>query len=152
MLNGDNPKVKEDGWSSVGGEETAMILESIEASRDEANPSTIDKSLTLMKAKKNASEKEEEEESGEVGEVGEDNKREGEKDGGDEEKEVGEEVKEPKEEEKEPKEGDEMEPRRNDEEAEGRTTQLSVREHETESHVEMYQLCKAKTNFNFMIA
>ncbi|KAF2554839.1 hypothetical protein F2Q68_00016444 [Brassica cretica] len=53
-----------------------------------------------------------------------------EKEAGDEEKEVGEEEKEPAEKEKEPaKEGDEMEPRRNDEEAEERTTQ-SVREHE----------------------
>ncbi|XP_013739273.2 uncharacterized protein At3g43530-like [Brassica napus] len=68
-------------------------------------------------------------------EVEEDNEgekevREEEKEARDEEKEVGEEEKEPAEKEKEPaKEGDEMEPRRNDEEAEERTTQ-SVREHE----------------------
>ncbi|KAF3607756.1 hypothetical protein DY000_02048850 [Brassica cretica] len=61
-------------------------------------------------------------------EVEEDN--EGEKEVGEEEKEAGDEEKEPAEKDKEPaKEGDEMEPRRNDEEAEERTTQ-SVREHE----------------------
>ncbi|CAH8385063.1 unnamed protein product [Eruca vesicaria subsp. sativa] len=81
MLNLDDPKAKEYGSSSVGGEETAMISESEEENESE----------------KNASEKEEEEESGEVGE---ENIGEEEKDSGDEEKEVGEEVNEPKDEEK----------------------------------------------------
>ncbi|KAG2282429.1 hypothetical protein Bca52824_053649 [Brassica carinata] len=39
MLNRDDPKAKEDSSSNVGGGETAMVPES----RDEANPSTIDK-------------------------------------------------------------------------------------------------------------
>ncbi|CAN6846238.1 unnamed protein product [Brassica oleracea] len=121
-----------------------MVPESGEASRDEANPSTINKSVApgteqsprdTDESEENASEKEEEKESkdneGEK-EVGEE-----EKEAGDEEKEVEEEEKEPGEKEKEPKEGDEMEPRRNDEEAEERTTQ-SVREHETESHAEEF--------------
>ncbi|KAH0914513.1 hypothetical protein HID58_028959 [Brassica napus] len=132
MLNRDDPKAKEDSSSNVEGEETAMVPESGEASRDEANPSTIDKYVApgteqsprdADEIKENASEKVEEKESSykveekESSEVEEDNEGEKkvgeeEKEAGDEEKEVGEEEKEPGEEEKEPKEGDEMEPRK----------------------------------------
>ncbi|KAG2315052.1 hypothetical protein Bca52824_018174 [Brassica carinata] len=61
MLKQDDPKAKEDMSSSVGGEETAMVKFSEKASMDEANPSTIDKSVApgteqvpemQMKAKK----------------------------------------------------------------------------------------------------
>ncbi|CAN7065713.1 unnamed protein product [Brassica rapa subsp. trilocularis] len=61
MLNRDDPKAKEESSSNVGGEETTMVPESREASRDEENPSTIDKSVApgteqspemQMKAKK----------------------------------------------------------------------------------------------------
>ncbi|KAF3537584.1 hypothetical protein F2Q69_00021550 [Brassica cretica] len=118
-----------------------------------ANPSTIDKYVALgteqsprdadeneenaseKEEEKESSEKEEEKESSEVEEDNEGEKEvvEEEKEAGDEEREVREEENEHGEEEKEPKEGDEMEARRNDEEADERTTQ-SVREHETKSH------------------
>ncbi|KAG2323684.1 hypothetical protein Bca52824_006412 [Brassica carinata] len=61
MLKQDDPKAKEDVSSSFGGEETAIYKFSEEATMDEANPSTIDKSLApgtskvpemQMKAKK----------------------------------------------------------------------------------------------------
>ncbi|KAH0873159.1 hypothetical protein HID58_070521 [Brassica napus] len=105
MLNRDDPKAKEDSSSNVGGEETAM---------DEANPSTIDKSVSpeteqsprdADESEENASEKEMEssdkEEEKESSEVEEDN--EGEKEVGEEEKEAGDEEKEVGEEEKEPR-------------------------------------------------
>ena len=74
MLNRGDPKAKEDNLSNVGGEETAMVpeLESGEASKDEANPSTIDKSVApeteqslrdADESEENASDKEEEKES-----------------------------------------------------------------------------------------
>ncbi|KAF8109831.1 hypothetical protein N665_0090s0014 [Sinapis alba] len=134
MLNRDDLKAKEDGSSSVGGEEMAMVTFSEEVTGDDVvNPSTIKKSVNpgteqspryADEREEISSEKEEEEESKEEsGEVEEDKE-------GEEEKEAGEE-------EKEPKEGDEVDPRRNDKEAEEETTQ-SVRqhelEHETESH------------------
>ncbi|KAH0855046.1 hypothetical protein HID58_020526 [Brassica napus] len=74
MLNRDDPKAKEDSSSSVGGEETVMVPESGETSRDEVNPSTIDKSVSLGteqsprdadEREENAREKEEEKESSE---------------------------------------------------------------------------------------
>ncbi|XP_048593371.1 uncharacterized protein LOC125576896 [Brassica napus] len=107
MLNRDDPKAKEDSSSNVEGEETAMVPESGEASRDEANPSTIDKYVApgteqsprdADEIKENASEKVEEKESSykveekESSEVEEDN--EGEKKVGEEEKEAGDEEKE----------------------------------------------------------
>ncbi|KAG2328636.1 hypothetical protein Bca52824_011364 [Brassica carinata] len=49
MLKQDDPKAKEDLSSSVGGEETAIYKFSEEATMDEANPSTIDKSLPNRK-------------------------------------------------------------------------------------------------------
>ncbi|KAL0802360.1 hypothetical protein Bca101_057536 [Brassica carinata] len=45
MLKQDDPKAKQDVSSIVGGEETAIYKFSKEAEMDEANPSTIDKSL-----------------------------------------------------------------------------------------------------------
>ena len=138
MLNRDDPKAKEDGSSSVGGDDTAMVT----FSGDEANRRTIDKSVApgtdqsprdADESEENASGKGEEEESSKKDE-GEESR---EVDEGEKEKEVGDEgekVKEAGEEENEPKEGEEeMEPRRNDEEADERAIQL-VRQHETESH------------------
>ena len=110
MLNRDDPKAKEDSSSNVGGGETAMVPES----RDEANPSTIDKYVApgteqsprdADESEENASEKEEEKESSEKeeekesSEVEEDN--EGEKEVGEEEKEAGDEEREVREEENE---------------------------------------------------
>jgi len=120
MLNRDDPKAKEDSSSNVGGGETAMVPES----RDEANPSTIDKYVApgteqsprdADESEENASEKEEEKESSEKEEEKESSEveedYEGEKEVGEEEKEVGDEEKEAGEKEKEPApEGDEMSP------------------------------------------
>ncbi|KAG2331682.1 hypothetical protein Bca52824_002862 [Brassica carinata] len=128
MLKQDDPKAKEDVLSSVGGEETTMVEFSEEASMDEANPSTIDKSVApgTEQSPRDADESEE--------------------DKNNEDKDVREEQKEPGEEEKNAKEGGvemevvQMEARNNEEganpEGEERTTQ-SVREHETESHANL---------------
>ena len=126
MLKQDDPKAKEDVSSSVGGEETAIYKFSEEATMDEANPSTIDKSLApgTEQSPRDADESEE--------------------DKNNEDKDVREEHKEPGEVEKDAKEGGaemevvQMESRNNEEgenpEGEERTTQ-SVGEPETELHV-----------------
>ncbi|KAL0711784.1 hypothetical protein Bca4012_018762 [Brassica carinata] len=115
MLKQDDPKAKEDVLSSVGGEETTMVEFSEEASMDEANPSTIDKSVApgTEQSPRDADESEE--------------------DKNNEDKDVREEQKEPGEEEKNAKEGGvemevvQMEARNNEEganpEGEERTTQ-----------------------------
>ncbi|KAG2315183.1 hypothetical protein Bca4012_065990 [Brassica carinata] len=125
MLKQDDPKAKEDVSSSVGGEETAIYKFSEEAIMDEANPSTIDKSLApgTEQSPRYADESEE--------------------DKNNEDKDVREEHKEPGEVEKDAKEGGaemevvQMESRNNEEgenpEGEERTTQ-SVGEPETELH------------------
>ncbi|KAL0802934.1 hypothetical protein Bca101_058110 [Brassica carinata] len=125
MLKQDGPKAKEDVSSSVGGEETAIYKFSEEATMDEANPSTIKKSLApgTEQSPRDADESEE--------------------DKNNEDKDVREEHKEPGEEEKDAKEGGaemevvQMESRNNKEgenpEGEERTTQ-SVGEPETELH------------------
>ncbi|KAG2323165.1 hypothetical protein Bca52824_016378 [Brassica carinata] len=73
MLNRDDPNAKENGSSSVGGDDTAMVT----FSGDEANPKTIDKSVTpgtdqsprdTDESEENATGKGEEEESREVDE------------------------------------------------------------------------------------
>ncbi|KAG2323781.1 hypothetical protein Bca52824_006509 [Brassica carinata] len=126
MLKQDDPKAKEDVSSSVGGEETAIYKFSEEATMDEANLSTIDKSLApgTEKSLRYADESEE--------------------DKNNEDKDVREEHKEPGELEKDAKERGaemevvQMESRNNEEgenpEGEERTTQ-SVGEPETELHV-----------------
>ncbi|KAF8113564.1 hypothetical protein N665_0048s0025 [Sinapis alba] len=122
-MNRDDLKAKEDGSSSVGREEMATVTFSGEVTRDDVvNASTIDKSVDqeteqsprdAYESEENSSEKEEQEESREENEES----REVEEDKeGEEEKEAGEE-------EKESKEGDEVEPPRNDIEAEEKTTQ-----------------------------
>ena len=128
MLNRDDPKAKEDGSSSVGGDDTAMVT----FSGDEANPRTIDKSVAPGTDHSPRDADESEENASGKGGKEESSK----KDEGEESREVdeGEKVKEAREEENEPKEGEEeMEPRKNDEEADERAIQL-VRQHETESH------------------
>ena len=135
MLNRDDPKAKEVGSSSVGGEDMsmAMITLSEETIEKSVAPGTDQSPRDADESEENASGKGEEEESSKKDE-GEESR---EVDEGEKEKEVGDEgekVKEAGEEENEPKEGEEeMEPRRNDEEADERAIQL-VRQHETESH------------------
>ncbi|CAN7123608.1 unnamed protein product, partial [Brassica rapa subsp. narinosa] len=137
MMNRDDRKAKEDGSSSVVGDEMAMGS----FSRDEANPRIIDKSVSpgtdqsprdANESEENASGKGEEEESSKKNE-GEESREvdegEKEKEGGDEgekEKEGGDEG------EKEKEVGDGIEPRRNDEEA----AIIPSRQHETESHAD----------------
>ncbi|KAG5414851.1 hypothetical protein IGI04_002418 [Brassica rapa subsp. trilocularis] len=139
-MNRDDTKAKEDGSSSVVGDE--MVMGSF--SGDEANPRIIDKSVApgtdqsprdANESEENASGKGEEEESSKKNE-GEESREvdegEKEKEGGDEgekEKEVGDEG------EKEKEVGDEIEPRRNDEEADERAI-IPSRQHETESHAD----------------
>ncbi|CAF2086237.1 unnamed protein product [Brassica napus] len=143
MMNRDDTKAKEDGSSSVVGDEMAMGS----FSGDEANPRIIDKSIApgtdqsprdANESEENASVKGEEEESSKKNE-GEESREvdEGvkEKDGGDEgekEKEVGDEG------EKEKEVGDEIEPG-NDEEADERAI-ISSRQHETESHTDSFRM------------
>ena len=136
-MNRHDTKEKEDGSSSVVGDE--MALGSF--SGDEANPRIIDKSVApgtdqsprdANESLENASRKGEEEESSKKNE-GEESREvdegEKEKEGGDE----GEKEKEVREEgEKEKEVGDEIEPRRNDEEA----AIIPSRQHETESHAD----------------
>ena len=146
-MNRDDTKAKEDGSSSVVGDE--MVMGSF--SGDEANPRIIDKSVApgtdqsprdANESEENASGKGEEEESSKKNE-GEESREvdegEKEKEGGDKgekEKEVGEEGEKEKEVgeegEKEKEVGDEIEPRRNDEEA----AIIPSRQHETESHAD----------------
>ncbi|KAL0876666.1 hypothetical protein Bca101_026371 [Brassica carinata] len=126
MLKQDDPKAKEDVASSVGGEETAIYKFFEEATMDEANPRTIDKSLApgTEQSSRDADESEE--------------------DKNNEDKDVREEHKEPGEVDKDAKEGGaemevvQMESRNNEEgenpEGEERTTQ-SVGEPETELHL-----------------
>ncbi|KAL0886037.1 hypothetical protein Bca101_010020 [Brassica carinata] len=68
MLKQDDPKAKEDVSSSVGEEETAIYKFSEEATMDEANPSTIDKSLApgTEQSLRDADESEEDKNNGEV--------------------------------------------------------------------------------------
>ncbi|CAN6999732.1 unnamed protein product [Brassica rapa subsp. trilocularis] len=141
MMNRDDTKAKEDGSSSVVGDEMAMGS----FSGDEANPRIIDKSVApgtdqsprdANESEENASGKGEEEESSkknegeESREVDEGEKEKEGRDEGEKEKEVGEEG------EKEKEVGDEIEPRRNDEEA----AIIPSRQHETESHADLKQV------------
>ncbi|CAG7870628.1 unnamed protein product [Brassica rapa] len=128
MMNRDDTKAKEDGSSSVVGDE--MALGSF--SGDEANPRIIDKSVApgtdqsprdANESEENASGKGEEEESSKKNE-GEESR---EVDEGEKEKEGGDEGEKEKE-----KVGDEIEPRRNDEEV----AIIPSRQHETESHAD----------------
>ncbi|CAH8383185.1 unnamed protein product [Eruca vesicaria subsp. sativa] len=92
MLSRDDPKSKEDGSSSVGGDDTAMVI----LSGDEANPSRIEKSVS----------------------PGTDEKEKEVVDEGEQEMETVDEENKDREEEKEPKEvEEEMEPQRDDETA-----------------------------------
>ncbi|CAG7885569.1 unnamed protein product [Brassica rapa] len=145
MMNRDDTKAKEDGSSSVVGDEMAMGS----FSGDEANPRIIDKFVApgtdqsprdANESEENASGKGEEEESSKKNE-GEESRKvdegEKEKEGGDEgekEKEVGDEG------EKEKEVGDEIEPRRNDEEADERAIIPFGRQHETESHADSFRM------------
>ncbi|CAN7017335.1 unnamed protein product [Brassica rapa subsp. trilocularis] len=131
MMNQDDTKAKEDGSSSVVGDEMAMGS----FSGDEANPRIIDKSVApgtdqsprdANDSEENASGKGEEEESSKKNE-GEESR---EVDEGEKEKEGGDEGEKEKEE-----VGDEIEPRRNDEEADERAI-IPSRQHETESHAD----------------
>nr|VDC76167.1 unnamed protein product [Brassica rapa] len=131
MMNRDDTKAKEDGSSSVVGDEMAMGS----FSGDEANPRIIDKSVApgtdqsprdANDSEENASGKGEEEESSKKNE-GEESR---EVDEGEKEKEGGDEGRE-----KEKEVGDEIEPRRNDEEADERAI-IPSRQHETESHAD----------------
>ncbi|KAJ4904618.1 Uncharacterized protein Rs2_18569 [Raphanus sativus] len=143
MMNGDVTKAKEDGSSSVVGDEAnPRIIEK------PVGPGTDQSARDANESEDNASGKGEEEESSkknegeessdvdegekekEVGDEGEKEKEAG--DEGDEEKEVGDE------EEKEKEPGDEIEPRRNDEEADERAIMLFGRHHETESHADSF--------------
>ena len=139
MMNRHDTKEKEDGSSSVVGDEMAMGS----FSGDEANPRIIDKSVApgtnqspryANESEENASGKGEEEESSKKNE-GEESR---EVDEGEKEKEVGDEGEKEKEGgdegEKEKEVGDEIEPRRNDEEADERV--IPSRQHETESHAD----------------
>ncbi|KAL0695929.1 hypothetical protein Bca4012_063109 [Brassica carinata] len=152
MLNRDDPKSKEDVSSSVGGDDTSMVI----LSGDEANPSRIDKYVApgtdesprdADESEENASgigeeeessKKDEGEESREVNEgekekeaVDEGEKEKEARDEGEKVKEAGDEENKDREEEKEPKEvEEEKEPQRNDE------TALIVRPHGTESHAQ----------------
>nr|VDC76676.1 unnamed protein product [Brassica rapa] len=126
MMNRDDTKAKEDGSSSVVGDE--MALGSF--SGDEANPRIIDKSVApgtdqsprdANESEENASGKGEEEESSKKNEGDESR----EVDEGEKEKEGGDKGEKEKEE-----VGDEIEPRRNDEEA----AIIPSRQHETDQH------------------
>lgn len=130
-MNRHDTKEKEDGSSSVVGDEMAMGS----FSGDEANPRIIDKFVApgtdqsprdANESEENASKKGEEEESSKKNE-GEESR---EVDEGEKEKEGGDEG------EKEKEVGDEIEPRRNDEEADERAIIPFGRQHETESHAD----------------
>ncbi|KAJ4876015.1 Uncharacterized protein Rs2_41033 [Raphanus sativus] len=112
MMNRDVTKAKEDGSSSVVG--------------DEANPRIIEKPVGPGTDQSARDANESEDNAVEKGKRK--NQEAGDK--GDEEKEAGDEG----EKEKEP--GDEIEPRRNDEEADERAIMLFGRHHETESHAD----------------
>ncbi|KAL0796020.1 hypothetical protein Bca101_067397 [Brassica carinata] len=125
MLNRDDPKSKEDVSSSVGGDDTSMVI----LSGDEANPSRIDKYVAPGTDESPRDADESEENASGIGEEEESSK----KDEGEESREVNEGEKEKEavdEGEKEKEVEEEKEPQRNDE------TALIVRPHGTESHAQ----------------